>query len=132
MSVSSKQQKQWNKECIESLELAKIQFITKGSMRFASHAIKNILDVEEFPSEEHAVHPVEEGKLLKAMFMCHAGAIEQLMGTVIRMIEDGILNADGDMAKKMADKIRSQMEKSEDESEEDNEEGYETDEEDDE
>lgn len=118
-------QKQWNKDCCDSLELAKLQFITKSSHKFAAHAMTDVLEIEEFPSEPEAIHPVEEAKLLKALFMCHAAAVQQTLDCVIQMIRDGVLNADGDKASEVAKKLKEKMaekKNSEDSSEEEHEE----------
>jgi hypothetical protein len=100
----------WKKEAIESFEQAKSFLITNGGKQITTKIMHEVLEIEEFPSESEAIHPVEEEKLLKALFYVHANAVDSIVNTVIRMINDGVLEPNGDKAKEVADKLRADNE----------------------
>jgi len=97
----------WKKEAIESFEQVKSFLITNGGKQITTKIMHEVLEIEEFPSESEAIHPVEEEKLLKALFYVHANAVDSIVNTVIRMINDGVLEPNGDKAKEVADKLRA-------------------------
>ena len=99
---------QWVKEAIEAMEEAKMMLIKKGGASVSKHIISDILEIEGFPSEADQIHPIEEEKLLKSIFFAHAHAVESVFNTIVRMIQDGVLEPNGVMAKKVADKMREE------------------------
>jgi len=100
----------WQKECIEAFEESKAHLISKGGASVSKHVINEILEIEDFPTEADAIHPVQEEKLLKAIFFAHAHAVENVISTIIQMLKDGVLEANGDKAHKVAKKLRQQDE----------------------
>jgi hypothetical protein len=107
----------WAKEAVEAFNQTKSFMITKGGTSVSKHIIRNMLEIEDFPSESDAIHPIEEEKLLKAIFFAHAHAVDSIFNTIIRMVEDGVLEPNGNMANKVAEKLRQENEIDEDDDE---------------
>jgi hypothetical protein len=108
--MSKNQKTKWQEECIEAMEGIKGYLISKGGNAVSKNVITEILEIEGFPSEADAIHPITEENLLKAIFFSHAHAVENVINTVIQMLKDGVLEANGDMANKIANQLREQNE----------------------
>ena len=106
--ATRKEKQEWKKDALESFEQAKSYLIQKAGKAITTKIMHEVLEIEDFPSEADAIHPVEEEKLLKALFYVHANAIDSVVNTVIRMIEDGVLEPNGNKAKEVADKLREE------------------------
>lgn len=108
--ATKEEKQQWVKEAIEAMHEAKAILIGKGGQQVSKHIFSEILEIEGFPSDAEQIHPVEEEKLFKAIFYAHAHAADSIFNTVIRMIEYGVLEPNGNMAKKVAQKLRHEQE----------------------
>jgi hypothetical protein len=109
--------KKWRKDAIESFEQAKIFLIGNAGMKSVANIVSEILEIENFPNDKETIHAVTEENLVKALFICHANAISRMISIVQRMIKDGVLEPNGEKARKMAEKIGAEIEvESDDES----------------
>lgn len=102
--------KKWRKDAIESFEQAKTFLIGNAGMKSVSNVMNEILEIENFPNDRETIHAVTEENLVKALFLCHANAVSRMITIVQRMIKDGVLEPNGDKARKMAEKIDADIE----------------------
>jgi len=106
----TKKQEEWKKECLEALQEAKEYYIRHQGKQVVEQIFQNILEVDDFPSQRDTIYPVTEEKMVQSIWYSTAQAVESVFNTVIRMVEDDVLQPNGDMASKVAKKLRDQNE----------------------
>ncbi len=84
------------KAFLEALEDSKQDIIGRSTPKVVSEAMGKVLELEEYGESPEAIHTMQEGKLVKALFFCHAIAIDRYANLVIRMIKDGVLEVNVD------------------------------------
>ena len=104
---------------IEGFKKAKHFMIAKVSTHVAGMIMKQVLEIEDFPSEPEAIHALQEQVILKGLFAAHASAIDSAFNTVIKMVQEGVLVGDGEKARILAEQLSSQIDKPKEEKEND-------------
>jgi hypothetical protein len=81
---------------MQALEESKHEIIGKSTPKVVSQVMDKILELEEYGKSPEAIHTMQEGKLVEALYFCHAIAINKYADLVIQMIKDGLflVNAD--------------------------------------
>lgn len=113
----SKQKKQWQKDAIESFEQSRSFIIGEGGMRVAKKVMADVFEIEDFPGERDTIHALTEEKLVKGVFLAHAIAASKLIDTIVDMLKNGVLEANGDKAAELAQEMRQKAAEDEDEDE---------------
>ena len=113
--MATKKQEEWKAECLEALEQSKHYFVHHQGKIVVGQVFKNILEVDDFPSDRDNIYPVTEEKMVQAIWYSNSQGIEQVFNTIMRMIEDDVLVPNGIMAAKVAQKLRDQEGEDDDE-----------------
>lgn len=116
----AKQKKQWQKDAIESFEQSRSFIIGEGGMRVAKKVMSDVFEIEDFPGDRDTIHAITEEKLVQGIFLAHAIAASKLIDTIVDMLKNGVLEANGDKAAELAQEMREKAEL--DDEEEDDEE----------